>query len=379
MTLTPRSLETANGYTITAAQKLPMKGSGKATYEFLTNLEKAAAGLISHFIHSRALTKESITHTLRPSDTMFNSTHSTAVRIPDLYIRFSSLIPSATWALDILKICFHGLSFSPAGHHTLIIVGRTRSPMTQLSTPLTHSASSDVSFHAPSGSFVIRLTAQIGTSLLPLIREKLTHIHHLIAFITIIRAFQLNCTSVTLSTITFRLSPTQTIEIRTNAPKPTLHLPPHSPQQQLLPHLQATLERKGLAVVLKALLVTLPFMSAFAALPDDENDGGTERVLLIRSTEWFRIEYPAREWSLNVRLRVKQSRMLWHFTDPVSEGGPGSIGGAQKSCEALKAVWGAVGEEGWQGLGTGAVADAMPGTGIGPLLRRLDAILGGGK
>ena len=220
------SSETANGHNITAAQKIPMKGSAKASYKFLANLEKMAAGLISHFVHARELTKEKIQHTFRPSETVFSPIYITAVRIPDLYVRFSKLLPGVTWAMDLLKICFHGLGTNPDGQYTLIVVGRTKHPMTQLGdTPLTQSAS-DVSFHAPSGSFIIRLSAQIGTSLLPTIREKLTHIHHLIAFITIIRQFKLNCTSVTLSSISFRLDATQTIEILTSTLKPTLRLPP---------------------------------------------------------------------------------------------------------------------------------------------------------
>jgi mediator of RNA polymerase II transcription subunit 14 len=362
------SLETANGYSISAAQRIPMKGSTKASYKFLTNLEKMAAGYISHFVHSRALAKDNIQHTFRPSDTIFTPTHTTAVRIPDLYVRFSKLLPSVTWAMDALKICFHGLVAQPDGHHTLIVVGRTKHPMTQLgSTPLTH-PQSDVSFHAPSGSFIIRLTAQIGTCLLPVIKEKLTHIHHLIAFVTIIRQFHLNCVSVTLSNIAFRLDATQTIEIRTNTPKPTLRLPANSPQTQLLPYLQICLEKNGLETVIKALLVTLPIMRAFEAL----KDGPTERFLLVRSLEWFRIDYPGRGLSLDVRLRVKRSKMLWYFTDPASE----SIAAhpsERKPCEALKRIWAESGD-GWFGLGTGAVAD-VTGHGIGPLLEKADAAL----
>lgn len=348
-----------------------MKGSPKVSYKFLNNLEKMAAGLISHFVHSRALAKDKAQYTFRASDTIFTPTQTTAVRIPDLYVRFSTLLPSVTWAMDALKICFHGLTAHPDGHHTLIVVGRTKHPMTQLgSTPLTH-PQSDVSFHAPSGSFIIRLTAQIGTCLLPLIKEKLTHIHHLIAFITIIRQFHLNCVSVTLSNIAFRLDATQTIEIRTNTPQPTLHLPPDSPQIQLLPYLQTTLEKKGLEPVIKALLVTLPFMRAYTAL----QDGPSERYLLVRSLEWFHVNYPARGFSLDVRLRVKRSRMLWYFTDPAHDYTGTNKLADRQPCEALKAIWSEAGE-GWFGLGTGAVAE-LNGNGIGPLMERIDAALMG--
>lgn len=360
----PFSLEKSNTYKISAAQEIPMKGLFKASYKFLTNLEKMAAGLITHFVHARALAKDNIQYTLKPPDTIFSPTHTAAVRIPDLYVRFSELLPTGStgsWAVDALKICFHKVGAQADGQHTIVVIGRTKHPMTQLeSTPLSH-PTSDVSFHAPSGSFIIRLTAQIGTCLLPVITEKLTHIHHLIAFITIIREFHLNCVSVSLSNITFRLDEAQTVEIRTNTPKPTLHLPANSPQMQFLPYFQNALDRKGLEIVIKSLLVTLPFMRAYEALPKSP----VERLLLIRSAEWVRIDYPTIKHSLDVRLRVKRSKLLWHFTD--------GFGADRLPCEGLKKIWAETGA-GWFGLQTGAVAD-FNGGGIDALLKRINSVM----
>lgn len=335
-----------------------------------------ASGTISHYVNARDLTTRNVPYTFRSPEPLTSSpsTYTSAIRIPDLYIRFSALMEGADWAIDVLKICFAGLSAS--GTTTLIIHGRTKQPMTQLADTnfaALASRDSDVSFHPQSGSYVIRLHAQVGAPTIPLIMEKLKRIERLISFVGVIRKFRLNCTYVALGRIAFYYSrkddpgPPQQAEVvfESSTSAMRIILPPNSPLNRLHPHLQAALNHHGLETVIKALLATAPLLTALDALVLDD-----DTHILVRGLEWIRIEY--RKWNnvVDMRLNQRRSGLLWYVYDPLADK-PSAGNEERVKCEVLKEVWEKEGG-GWTPLRTGAAAGLEA---VGGLVREVHRVV----
>lgn len=333
------------------------------TYRFLENLEKMAAGFISHYVNSRQLQRQGTLHQFAPSKAM-GIAHSSGLQVPDLYVRFSSLI-KASWGIDVLRISFQGLS-SQDGHCSLIVVGRTKEPMTQLDSTNIASEESDVSFHPQSGSYVIRFIVAVGETVVPQVVEKLHRIERLIQFVKVIRKFRLNCLHVSLGRVVFRYSenPKLSAEISFTGEDNSemqLILPFDSPHLRMQQLLQKNLNTQGLEQVIKALRATLPVLitvsSIEAALPSDSNMPD-DFYLFIRAPDWFRIDYPKKKHTIDLRLRSKRSSIYWHIFDPVAIGstaGPYSVPD-RAVCESIKALWTDEGD-GWEGVKTGVAAE----------------------
>ncbi|TGZ84846.1 MED14-domain-containing protein [Ascodesmis nigricans] len=362
--------------TIVASQPIPSSSRYFAvTYSHLRDLQKMASGVIGHYTNARELASLHVPYLFRspePLSSPSSMTYTTSIRIPDLIIRFSSLMTGAHWAIDVLKVCFAGISTN--GAITLIVHGRTKQSMTQLADTNFAAASkdSDVSFHPRTGSYVIRLEVQVGASAIQVIKEKLKRIERLIRFVGVIRKFKLNCTHVALGRITFYYTrpgtpvPQQAevvFESSTSAMK--IILPPESPLNRLHPHLQAALNHHGLETVIKALLATSPLLTALDELVLDD-----DTHILVRGLEWIRIEY--RKWNnvVDMRLNQRRSVLMWYIYDPVVDR-PAAGNEQRDACKKLQEVWEKDGC-GWVPLRTGAAAGLDS---VGGLLKEVHRVM----
>lgn len=358
---------------VTKGTKIPITTSdGKSsdpTYEFFGQLEKIAAMLICSWVNTADLTMRGTSYAFKPASTTSSSknpAHASSVRIPDLWIRLSQLIPASDWAYDVLKIFYHGISVDKTSSIpmvTLLVNGRSKERMTQLANTNLAStgAHEDVSFHPQTGSFIMRLRVRVGDSAIGLIHDKLRRISTVITFVTVIRQFGLNCTEVQLNRIAFVYRPStasdstpQTAEIRFEKNSDIMHLklPPDSPLLRVHPHLQYVLNSHGLSTVIKSLLVTAPLLTALDNLNLDD-----QTHILVRSLDWIRIEYRKTLNVVDFRLRKRKGELVWYVYDPLAGGGSGAAGNEERvKCEALKSVWEDDKEKGWVALRTGAAA-----------------------
>jgi mediator of RNA polymerase II transcription subunit 14 len=366
--------ERPSQWSISSCLQIPVKGETNVTYKFLENLEKMAAGFISHFVNSRLLEQQGIQHRLLPSKSL-STAYSSAIQTPDLYIRFSSLI-KASWGIDVLRLSFQGLATAD-GLCKLVLIGRTKEPMTQLSSTDLTEDGADVAFHPQSGSYAIALTVAVGETVITQVVEKLHRIERLIRFVTVIRKFRLNCLHVSLGRIVFQYSdtPQLTAEILfTGEEDMTLALPPTSPHRRIQKLLQNHLNHLGLENVIKALFSTLPLLLAMdqieATLPADQ----TSFYIIARSVDWFRLEYTHKKYVLDCRIKVRRGAVYWYIFDPAVSGG-GLTGQYptpdRNPCEAVKRVWMEEGE-GWEGLKTGVAADLRA---IGEVVKRCHEVV----
>lgn len=365
--------EAKSHWSMSLAIRIPVTGPLNATYAFLGVLERMAVAIITLYVHQVALAQKEVQHKLQPSKVA-----NPKLTIPDLYIRFSSLTKEH-WAVDVLKLSFQGLAVD--GHCKLVVLGRTKEPMTQqLGSTNMSAADSDVSFHPQSGSFAVRFTVAVGETIVEPLVEKLIRIQRLIRLVAIIRKFLLPCLSVSLSRITFRYSreQTSTADVSFSGEREMkLHLPMHSPHLRIKRFLENTLNIEGLERVIMALKVTLPLLTAFdsvEALVRGREDGVI--FVLPRAIDWFRVEYRRLGVVLDWRLKIRKSILYWFVQDPVSgtmeaEGNVRGGEGRRKAHE-LTGIWDGVIQGQWVPLKCGAAAEL---THVAPLALRIHELL----
>lgn len=362
--------EAPQQWTMSTAILVPTTNTPNPSYTFLSTLEKIASAIITLHVTSQLLASRNITHQLKPPK--LPDPHLT---IPDLYIRFSSLIPRASWGIDALRLTFQSLS--PDGRSIITVFGRTREPMTQLGGEI-RAADSDVSFHPLSGSYAIRFTVTVGDTIIDALVEKLHRIETLIKFVAVIRRFRLPCLHVSLGRIGFRYAPsadsTADVSFGGDDGAMKLHLPARSPHVRIAHFLENELNTSGLEIVVMALTVTMPLLEAFEGV---ERGGG---VVLPRNVDWFRVEYRAVGVVLDWRLRCRKSVLYWFVQDAAVAGAEserGVRGGeGRRRAEMLRGIWTGEVEGDWEALKIGAAAGVK---GVGALVKAVhEAVVNAG-
>lgn len=380
--------EAPQQWTMSAAIPIPIANTLDVTYTFLSNLEKISASIITLHITQLDLVSRKVQHQFKPSKFA-----DAKLSIPDLYIRFSSLIPKAAWGIDALRLTFQALAED--GMCTLTVFGRTAEAMTHLGVVGKDiaAADSDVSFHPQTGSYAIRFTVAVGDSIIDALIEKLQRIETLIKFVAVIRRFQLPCLHVSLGRIGFRYAadPNSTAEVSFGAGadddsadvvgkgKMRLHLPAKSPHIRIKHFLENELNTSGLEIVVMALTVTLPLLLAFEEIEMRPATGGDDALyILARNVDWFRLEYRSLGVVLDWRLRCRKSMLYWYVQDAAVAGAEserGVRGGeGRRKAEMLRPLWSGEKEGEWEALKIGAAAGVK---GVGGLVRVVDEMVRG--
>jgi mediator of RNA polymerase II transcription subunit 14 len=303
-----------------------------------------------------ALVQEGVSHKLQPSKVA-----DPKLTIPDLYIRFSSLI-KANLGIDVLRLTFQGLGTE--GQCKITVLGRTKEPMTQLGSTNMSASDNDVSFHPQSGSYAIRFTVAVGETVIDPLIEKLHRLERLIKLVAVIRRFRLPCLNVSLGRITFRYAAeaNSTAEVTFSGDREMkLHLSPRSPHVRIKRFLENELNVDGLERVVMALKVTSPLLLAFEKIEDSIQDQGDGVLYVLpRNVDWFRVEYRRTGVVLDWRLKSRKSVLHWYVRDAVSgnQEAEGDIKGGEdrRKADELKGVWNGDLEGDWEPLKSGAAA-----------------------
>ncbi|PWW75148.1 MED14-domain-containing protein [Tuber magnatum] len=348
--------EAPSQWSMSMALEIPVHGEANATYGFLGNLEKMSSAMITLYVNQSVLVEKGVQHKLQPSKVA-----DPKLTIPDLYIRFSSLI-HANWGIDVLRLTFQGLGAE--GKCIVTVLGRTKEPMTQLGSTNISAADSDVSFHPQSGSYAIRFNINVGESVIEPLVEKLHRIERLIRFVAVIRRFNLPCLDVSLGRIafTYDTESNSSAEVSFSGDREMkLHLPPRSPHIRIKGFLEHKLNVSGLETVVMALTVTLPLLLAFErieAAVGDTSDGHV--FVLSRSVDWFRIYYRRLGVVLDWQLQCRKSVLHWFVRDAVSSNPESEVdivgGEARRQAEELRGIWSGEVVGDWEPLKSGAAA-----------------------
>ena len=288
----------------------------------LSQIENAAAAIISQFTDTRYLINFNIPYTQQKP---YKSQSLTTV--PDLLIRYSqSHIPSASkspsnnkaWCREIIKLTFVGLSRS---RNSIIHIASARliTPVAAIGT-LTSTLDSSVSFHHTNGAFAFRLLTPVDKPTIPSLLERLRQIERLVRFLTIVERHHLQCETVSLNRLVFTYGATPTfqplkadINFANDSPI-GLSLEKDNPHLRIQDFLTTVLNADtGFEYVALLQHHTLPILRAFATIESntDKDKSSGNVSILSRSTIWYRVKYERPKAVFEIRLRKRLDETLW--------------------------------------------------------------------
>ncbi|KAI9673947.1 MAG: mediator complex subunit [Caeruleum heppii] len=346
------------------------------TYDFFSRLDRAAAGLITHFVNARELGRDGISHslrTLRPSPR-------NPINTPSLLVRVSSLMghtapsrskrPLKPWAKEVIKLTYHhGATHS--GRATVITEARLVSA--ELVAMVPSRIDDNVIIHPKSGALAFRLHSAVGEPVISQVREHLRRISRLIDFLVVIHQYRIPCAKISLSNIICSYSNTPELRLSADIRFPinspiTLSLSHNSPHLRIQDFLARLLNADGGFRHVSLLLgTTLPLYLTLDELEGKHQDDNF--LVLLRAADWLHIRYQQPRFVLEVQLRNRRNQAKWFLHE--DESTARDPGRKPEMVEALKEVYDGSGD-GWLGLRTGIATDS---NGVAVVLRLLDSIL----
>ncbi|KAK6355055.1 mediator complex subunit [Orbilia brochopaga] len=342
--------EIPRGWVINDAQRLPVSGNQPVTYQFFENLEKMVASFITLYTNTRKLSADGIDHRLIPT----NNTNA-AIVIPTLNINFKALTKS-DWGANNLRVSVHDLDRH--GNITVLVEGRMKTPMTRLHSADLSAAKSDVAFHPRSGTFIMQFAVSVGSVVTDAITERLHRIERLIGFITTVQKYKLTAKTVTLGKIGFiyNRKPELSAEVSFDGEHEMeleFDTPTANPHRRISTFLRTLLNQRGLTAVVGTLYLTLPLLAALDRIED--NSPEDEVFVLARSSEWYRIEYLAKNFVIDIRLRMRRDALWWFIHDPMLRSQLQETS-HHDAVQRLRHIWMQSGQ-GYEGLKNGLVAN----------------------
>ncbi|KAF3936931.1 hypothetical protein ABW19_dt0207325 [Dactylella cylindrospora] len=342
--------DTMRGWSINDAQRLPIPERQPVTYQFLENLEKMVASFITLYTNTRKLSAEGIDYRLIPTN---NS--NAAIKIPTLNINFKALTKS-DWGANNLRLSLHDLDRS--GNMTVLVEGKMKTPMTRLHSADLSAAKSDVAFHPRSGTFIMKFVVAVGSVVTDAITERLHRIERLIGFITTVQKYKLTAKTVTLGKIGFiyNRKPELSAEVSFDGEHEmelVFDTPGANPHRRIGGFLRSLLNQRGLDAVVGTLYLTLPLLAALDAIEDRSPED--EVFVLARSSEWYRIEYLAKNFVIDIKLRMRRDSVWWFIHDPMLRSQLQETS-HHDSVQRLRHIWMQSGQ-GYEGLKNGLVAN----------------------
>ncbi|EWC46810.1 hypothetical protein DRE_04055 [Drechslerella stenobrocha 248] len=342
--------EASRGWAINDAQRLPVSGNQPVTYQFFENLEKMVASFITLYTNTRKLSADGIDYRLIPT----NNTNA-AVIIPTLNINFKSLTKS-DWGANNLRVSVHDLDRN--GNITVLVEGRMKTPMTRLHSADLSAAKSDVAFHPRSGTFIMKFIVSVGSVVTDAITERLHRIERLIGFISTVQNYKLTAKTVTLGKIGFiyNRKPELSAEVSFDGEHEmelVFDTPNANPHRRIGTFLRTLLNQQGLPAVVGTLYLTLPLLTALDRVED--NSPEDEVFVLARSSEWYRIEYLAKNFVIDIKLRMRRDSVWWFIHDPMLRSQLQETN-HHDAVQRLRHIWMQSGP-GFEGLKNGLVAD----------------------
>ena len=358
-----------------AAYKIYVDGSDTRTmdpsYLLLSQVQNAAASMVSQHINTRYLAHLNIPHTLRTPKSLDPS-----IQIPDLYIFFSPKhTPSASdrpmesralWSNESVKLIFQGLDASQTSVIHIVLI-RLKTPIFHIES-LTSNLDSSLAFHPHSGSISFRLLTPVGKPTIPLLLERLKRIGRLVRFLGVMERYQIQCESVSLSRLqfTYATSPQSLkaeINFSTDAPI-RISFDRGNPHLRIQDFLTSRLGADtGLEEVVLLLRITLPLLRAFSKI--ETACKSSDVFIFARSAFWYHLHYDHQHVAFDIKLRRRRDELNWYVQYMTGSGGKSENEKVPPEIQSLCNSRG----EGWIGLNTGIAARIE---GIEELIQRLN-------
>lgn len=365
----------ATGFMLQAAYKIVLSGPEhlvmEPSYSRLADIERTAAGMVSQLVDTRAL-RPQIPHKIQ-----FATRENTGSRFGSLLIHFPSkgtplVIRKVPWLEEVVRLTYCGLdpSKSFAIHIAQVHMSRSVWRLQDLLAtipsiafvPGTDNSSEALKFQIP---------VKVGTTLIPLLKERLRAIALLLDFASTIRSHGLTCKATSITCLRFNYtksgSPLKaTVHFPNDGPK-HVSLNRSNPQLRIADHLSKKLRSQGLGPVIGILRITLSLLRTFSMMEARENSSGIH--ILTRSDQWYQVRYsdPYETGSFEICLRYKGDTPKW-FVSEASVKKPDTANDALD--DSLRAVTRGKGK-GWRGVKGGMISDV---NGVGDLVLKLDEV-----
>ncbi|KAI9834942.1 MAG: hypothetical protein M1819_002665 [Sarea resinae] len=380
------TVETAMELKIKSAIPLSTQGNvtgvSNLSYVFFSRLEYAAASMISHFVHTRDLSRRGVQHKMRA-----DPSHAT-VRIPDLLISVSSLMNSTPGQRpdrteDLVRVTYQGVS-SRSGEMSLVTeaslhLGKERAEM------IKDRVDDGVEFDPERQVFSFKVKMTVGESVIPELITRLRRIERLVDFLGIMKRSNFKCDTVSLDRVVFAYSaePDLKADIYFGAEAGmTIRLEQGNPHLRIKDFLTHILNgpSHGLSLMTNLLLQTLPVVrtldtiEAAGLVPPSSEPATTGprkgTLILPRSADCYNIRYANPRCVLQIKLRRRRDKSEW-FVDDVSNAHDRKSRSPDFTA-ALATLFTDSGP-GWRGLRTGITAEP---DGVSDILTRLDQCIG---
>ncbi|KAL8762381.1 MAG: hypothetical protein Q9184_001595 [Pyrenodesmia sp. 2 TL-2023] len=361
---------------VQSAFEVPMSGlrapaSKELTGIDLLRIECTAVGLISQYVDTRQLHRESIPHKLVGGGLKQSSSE-----LPTLFVHFpgrraqkfqrDSESEKLAWSSQNIKIFFKGVdAVTSSGDHLIMA---QKNPTALRSHSLNAMIGECVKFHPTSGAFAFRLSTPVGHSNIPAILDRLARIQRLRDYLATLQALRLPTNNLSLDHLEFTYAP----DCHAHISFASTQVPPQLSFHAGNPHLRIQdqlirlfRESKGFHLFIQCLELTLPLMRAFTAVEAAHTNDKV--VVLPRSLYWYQTCYEVPPVRFEVKLRQRRGGAKW-FVQPLAlPNGERRKPPIQDQLDFLLKDR----CEDWVGLGRGVAASVE---GVELLLKRIDNI-----
>ena len=377
---TVSSVANATDGEIWIAYKLSIRDSATILLELspslLTQIERAAAGVISHSQNLRhlSLCRIPFKSQVAPATGSQDQISSIFLKLPQK--RAPTLLPSTNylqlpWAHEVVRLDYQGLDrlHSCAVHTASARVSQLSKEMRDLAANI-----DSTTYHPNSGAFSVSLRSKVGKTVIPQLLYRISAIGRLHEYITIIKAQKMTVNRISLHVLefTYQSAPDRlraSIHFHTGESS-RISLPPTNPHIRILDHLNVSLRVHGLTGVLSLLATTLPLLTVLAQL--EESHESSDFKIVSHSEQWYEVRYSAAVPSLgfDIQLRQRRDSPHWLINERVPQSkDPGNEEAQWRS--DLRAVTRGRGGD-WRGMNGGIVASTRA---VQEVVKRLDAIL----
>lgn len=341
------------------------------TYSVLSRLENTAAALIAQQADCRELASLGI-HYIQHNPTK----RLDKLSVPDLFLYYKDRERRAPWCRDVVKSSFRGLSQSQNSVNTLIC-GRLVTPIQNID-KLTPNMDTSITFHPTSGAYAFRLSTPLGESCIPAVLERFRRIERLVRFLEIIKRYDLQCETISLSNLTFTYATDPSygslaakISFASDMPM-AISFAQQNPHLRIQDFLASLLNTsRGFESVTLVLQTTLPLLQAFDSLESAERKPGSGVQILPRSATWHRVRYENPALIYEIRLRQRNDQASWYSIAMASDSPSVKGGGTNLAAPIWESFCRDKGP-GWQGMTGGIMAELE---GVGGLILRIDEAL----
>ncbi|KAF4634371.1 hypothetical protein G7Y89_g3739 [Cudoniella acicularis] len=329
---------------------IPIKAmSPIATYQFLNTLHLFAAALLSDYTNLKSLHERRAQYLLQSNNKVL-----TAVELPSIYVRLSSLIPENSKTKskkDVVKLTFQGLeavqkpkdikvtASQPSNQQALVPlnavsdgVGRnlessdedifavTEARISLKPSALVHMKDridQDIAFDCDKGSLALRLRSKVGESVIPSLVERTVRVQRLVDFVGVFQIHEssLICETITLGRITFTYGKPlpnadrdamdmdrpgsqgykAVVDFSAGNDIMKLILEKGNPHLQIADHLTTILNSKeglnGVATILPLTLPVLRGLDSIEVIWGSIPKSTGEVFVFVRATDWYIIRY----------------------------------------------------------------------------------------